>query len=413
MKTLFRNSLVKPGAALALAMAGILNGGAAHAAGTASGTDISNLATLNYSVGTTAQTSIGSSPTGNSVGAGTSTTFKVDNKVNLSLVESSSLVASVVPGATNQVTTFALTNLGNTAQGYTLAGANTTGANIAGSADTIDVTNLRVFVESGTTPGYQPSEDTATAILTLAPDVTQAVYVVADIPATVTNGQQANVTLTATTTTTGTATAVIQTAGADTPGSVDIVFADAATTELEFVGTSPARDAKATARDAYKVVTATLTVTKSVVPLCDPFNGSTNPKNIPGALVRYTITINNSGAAPATLTTISDTLVSSVTVDPNLVQGTGTVAPATTCSPSTGTVTSAAGSGFLVTKTAAGTRAGFPKYFTTTSSVDGVELAGSVITATLATVLPVEASYTAGELKTGESISLIFNAQIN
>ncbi|MBG6077301.1 hypothetical protein [Polaromonas sp. CG_9.11] len=412
MNSLFSNPWAKSGAALTLALAGVLGGGAAHAAGILSGTDINNLATLNYTVGTTAQPAIGSSAGGNTVGAGTPTTFKVDNKVNLSLVESGSLVASVVPGDTNQVTTFVLTNLGNTVQGYTFAGANTTGATIAGSADTIDVSNLRVFVESGTTPGYQPLEDTATAILTLAPDATQTVYIVADIPTTATNGRQANVSLTATTTTTGTATAVVQTTGANTVG-VDIVFADAATTELEFVGASPARDAKATARDAYKVVTATLTVAKTATPLCDPFNGSANQKNIPGALVRYTITITNSGASSATLNTITDTLVSTVTIDPNLVQGTGTIAPATTCSLTTGTPTSAAGSGFQVTRTAAGTRTGFPKSYTTTSSADGVDLAGSVITATLGTVLPVETGYTAGELKTGESIALIFNVQIN
>ncbi|MBG6074034.1 MULTISPECIES: hypothetical protein [unclassified Polaromonas] len=411
MNSLFSNPWAKSGTALALAMAGILCGGAAHAAGTVSGTDIGNLATLNYTVGSTAQPPIGSSAGGNTVGAGTPTSFTVDNKVNLSLIESGSLVASVVPGATNQVTAFALTNLGNTAQGYTLAGANTSGANIAGSADNIDVSNIRVFVESGTTPGYQPLEDTATAILTLAPDTTRTVYIVADIPATVTNGQQANVSLTATTTTTGTATTVVQTTGANTVG-VDIVFADAATTELEFVGASPARDAKATARNAYRVVTAALTVAKTATPLCDPLNGSANQKNIPGTLVRYTITITNSGASSATLNTITDTLVSSVTFDPNLVQGTGTAAPAITCSSTTGTPTSAAGSGFQITKTG-GTRTGFPKNFTSTSSADGVDLAANVITATLGTVLPVDIGYAAGELKTGESISLIFNVQIN
>ena len=170
MKSIFRNTLVKPGAAIALAVAGLLGGTAAQAAGTVSGTTITNLATLDYKVGTVAQTAIGSSAIGNSSGAGTATSFTVDNKVNLTVTTGETTFVSVGPGTTRQVTRFIVTNSGNTAQGYTLAGANTTGTNIAGTADTIDVSNLNVFVESVTTTGYQLAEDTATSILTLAPD---------------------------------------------------------------------------------------------------------------------------------------------------------------------------------------------------------------------------------------------------
>ena len=149
MKSLFRNTLARPGAIIAFAVAA-LSGGAAHAAGTLSGTSISNLATLSYSVGGTAQTSIGSSAGGNTAGAGTATSFVVDNKVNLSVLETGGAVTSVVPGTTNQVTTFTITNSGNTAQGYTFAAANQSAASavIAGTADSIDVSNFRVFVDA-------------------------------------------------------------------------------------------------------------------------------------------------------------------------------------------------------------------------------------------------------------------------
>ena len=40
----------------------------------------------------------------------------------------------------------------------------------------------------------------------------------------------------------------------------------------------------------------TLLVTKLVAPLQDPFNGATNPKNIPGSTVRYTVRVTNQGA---------------------------------------------------------------------------------------------------------------------
>jgi hypothetical protein len=56
-----------------------------------------------------------------------------------------------------------------------------------------------------------------------------------------------------------------------------------------------------------------------------------------------------------------------------------------------------------------------PKYYTTTSSADGVDHngvnPGGSITATMATVLPVENAYTtAGELKPGDSVTITFNA---
>lgn len=189
----------------------------ALAAGTASNTTISNLSTLNYSVGGVSQTAIGSSPTGNTSGAGTATTFVVDNKVNLTVAESNATVTSSSPGATNQITTFTVTNNGNTAQGYNLVAANATGSpTVFGVADNIDATVSALFVDSNGNGIYNAGVDTATAISSLAPDASVSVFVLATIPAGATNGQQAVVTLTATTTTTGTTTAVVATGGADT-----------------------------------------------------------------------------------------------------------------------------------------------------------------------------------------------------
>ena len=348
MKTRFNNTLAKPASAIALAVAGLLAGGTAQAANTASGTDITNLATLNYSVGTVPQTAIGSSEGGNTSGAGTPTSFKVDNKVNLSLLETGNAVTSVTPGSVNQVTTFTLSNTGNTAQGYTFVAANASGAVIDGTADDdgFDVTNLRVFVESGTTFGFQPAEDTATVKANLAAGTSIVVYVLADVAITAPDTHQANITLTATTTAVNTTTAVSASTIPDRKDEVDIVFADEATTELNFVGASAASNGQATARDAYKVSTSALSVAKTVVPLCDPINGNVNSKNIPGAYVRYTITVSNASTASssALLTTITDSLVGKpVTLDPNLISG----LTAAACVPA-GAETSAAGSGFVV-----------------------------------------------------------------
>src|SRR5690606_16038064 len=45
----------------------------------------------------------------------------------------------------------------------------------------------------------------------------------------------------------------------------------------------------------------------------DPFNGTTNPKAIPGATVEYTITLANGGAVSAAGVTIGDTLPANTT----------------------------------------------------------------------------------------------------
>lgn len=308
------------------------------AAGTLSGTTINNLATLNYSVGGVAQTAIGSSPTGNIAGAGTNTAFVVDNKVNLTVVTVDAAAVTVVPGQTSAVTpifaTFTVTNNGNTVQDYALLAANLGASTVFGVADNFDTGACTIHVESGATAGYQAAQDIATFIDELAPDATKTVYVdCASIPGTQVNGDQANISLTATTATGGSALAqganVVQTAGANTAG-VDIVFADPATA-ANGSGTDPgqtARDSIGVARDAFKVVSATLTVTKTVTPICDPFNGNVVQKNIPGADVQYAITIANTGGASATLATVADTLAATLAFDPKLNSG---ALPATSC----------------------------------------------------------------------------------
>ena len=110
--------------------------------------------------------------------------------------------------------------------------------------------------------------------------------------------------------------ALTETVGANTAG-VDIVFGDAAGTD------DAARDAAHSSRSAYRVETATLSVAKTATLICDPFNGTTNPKNIPGAIVRWTITITNTGAASATLNTVTDAISATTTFDANLVTGAG------------------------------------------------------------------------------------------
>ena len=404
----------------------------AWAIGTASNTTISNLATLNYSVGGTAQAAIGSSAAGNTTGAGTATSFLVDKKVNLTVVETNSAPTIVAPGQAGAVTTFTVTNTGNDPQDFSLsavgniASGGTIFNNTTTLTDNFDATACTTFVESGATAGYQAAQDTATFIDELTANgagSTATVYVVCNIPAAQANNSVAIVELTAVARTGGTAGGAVgaalanNTASANT-AAVDNVFADAAVAAVSADGTIPVQagnDATGIARDAYKVSAAILTVSKTQSIVCDTVNGTTNQHNIPGAVVRWTITISNAaGAGSANLATVTDGLdITNTTIDPNLITGAGAL-PAS-CASATGTAENAAGRGFKMS-VAGSARTGFPKFFTTTSSVDGADFVTPNVNIDYAVAMPVDPAgtgYTAGELKGGESVTLYFNATIN
>ncbi|MDD5057074.1 MAG: hypothetical protein PHQ60_04310 [Sideroxydans sp.] len=389
-----------------LLAAGLMFGAAqnAMAGGTTAGTSISNTATLNYDVLGVTQTPK----------TATSTPFVVDEKVNMTVTGGAN--TNVVPGATAQVSTFSVTNNANSPLDFNLA------VNQVAAGDQFDATSCNAYVESGANAGYQSAEDTATFIDELAADASKNVYVVCSIPASQVNTDTALVGLTATArgdftgtngvyaATAGTVGAAITaTAGADTAGTVDIVFSDVAGTESG----DAASDGKHSGRNTYTVVTAALSVSKTASLLCDPTNGVTNPKNIPGAITRWTIVVSNSGSADATLTTVTDTLSATLAHDANLVAPTN----AATCDTAAGTAESGANAGFKVTVPVArqlgGSAAGSAttSYFTT-NTADGLDIAGQAITATYSTILPVDAvnvHATAGLLKSGESVTIIFN----
>jgi uncharacterized repeat protein (TIGR01451 family) len=274
----------------------------ASAAGTAASTSVDNRATVNYSVGGVAQTPIESSPAGNSnpgAGNGADTSFVVDNRIDLSVDEESGGATTVSPGQLNVVASFTVTNDGNAPQGFQLSAANLAGGTVFGQTDNTDVNALRVFVDHPTlgTVGAYDANDTDVHIDTLNADASVVVFVVADVPLTATNGQYANVSLTARAAEPGTAGATleVESAGADTAG-VDIVFGDTG------------RDATESADDQFAVQSAALSITKTSTLVSDPFNGTTNPKAIPGAVLEYVVTVANTGALPAGGVNLSDTL---------------------------------------------------------------------------------------------------------
>ena len=302
-------AIVRPLARAGLTVAAFASFGfaqSAYAVGTAANTTISNTATVNYTVGSVSQTPIESSPTGNTTpgtGNGAATTFVVDNRIDFTVTELSGGNTVVNPGQTGAVTAFTVANTGNAPQGFALTAANESGTVVFTNTDDTDVTGLTVFVDSNGNGVYEPGTDTATSIDTLPADGSVVVFVVANVPVTTSNGQFANVSLTAQAAVPGTngATLATETVGADDPNAVDIVFGDDGEDNSELDS------------DQYAVQSAALSVQKTSAVASDPFNGTTNPKAIPGATVEYTITLANGGAVSAAGVTIGDTLPANTT----------------------------------------------------------------------------------------------------
>lgn len=260
----------------------------AHAVGTASGTGIVDSAILTYGIGATTGLTL------------TATTIPVvDNKVNVSVTKNTD--ATVTPSSTNDILAFVIKNNGNTTQRYALSAVNSAG---------IVMNNVRIYRDNGTTLDAWDASDTlyadAGTFGDVAPDGTLNILLVSDTPGGATDGQTSDYNLIATTVDASSTTVTQQTSGVDTAG-VDVVFADIA-------GSADAvRDGIYSAVGRYTISSATLNVAKTVLVYSDPSNGTTNPKAIAGATLRYTILVNVIGSATALNVVITDPIPANTT----------------------------------------------------------------------------------------------------
>lgn len=415
------------------------------------GSLIANTATLAYSVGTGAaavpQTPIDSSPTGNKnpgAGNGTATTFVVDAKINL--LVTGGTVTSVVPGQNQVGTPFVLANTGNATMAYNLTATNVVanGTVVGAATDTFNPTaGTTIYQENPAAVGaiagvLDPTDTLVTSIASLAPGATVNLLVVTNIPLAaplaLVNGDAAVVTLTAAAV--YPAVALMQpgevaptgavpgaapvNTGAATAG-VDVVLADLATVAPAAV--DAAANAIYAANGAFKVVSAVINVAKTSAILCDPFNGSgANAKSIPGSVVQYAITVTNTGASAANLTTMTDTLAASLLADANLVTGAGAAATAaTTCSSTTGTPLFGAGQGFgaVAGAVAVGTPVGgtFTTYVAGGAAgqavTAGAAVAGQAVTITYTSLTGAAlATLVGGVLPANSFVTVYFNAVV-
>jgi len=293
------------------------------AAGTPAGTVISNLAKASYDIGGGPQIVTCSSPAGNSAAdddgvcvtgafGALNTDFRVDNKVDLLVTEGNTLVTTVVAGQTAAVTTFSVLNEGNTTQDFALSVANlATGtanplALPAATNDNFDGTGCTVsniVIAVGTMGTYTALDQHINA---LQADSSATVTVTCNIPAAQANGSLAIISLTATARTDNAANTLggAVTEAVNTEDNVEVVFGDSAGSD----DTTGVRDAEHSARDAYYVQTATLTVTKTASVL-DPQGGSVV---MPTAVITYQIAV-SLGAGTATGLVMTDPLPANTT----------------------------------------------------------------------------------------------------
>ena len=260
-------------AMMALSAVGVSSSVFAAVGETTAGIDITNTATVSYTVGTSAQNPVSSNVA----------TFRVDQKVDLTITGGTPTTTN--PGALNQALIYTVANTGNGNDSYTLSVSQS-------AADNFDTTGIEIYLDNGDST-FGAGDTLISAPLPLARDTSAVVFIVSDIPLTATNGQTAILTLTGTTTLTANT-------GADNPTGLDVVFADTGNNGTEGDDNN------------YAIEAATLSVVKSASVISDGISVS-NPKAIPGAVVQYTIVVTNTGGVQATSVTLTDDIPSNTT----------------------------------------------------------------------------------------------------
>ncbi len=270
---------------ISIAAAMVLCSVAVSAAGTASGTDVTNTATLSFSVGGVAQTDVVSN----------TDTFKVDKKIDFILShEDTPKHLIVVANKQDNERSFKLVNESNEIQDFTVAVSNLSGnESYDGKADSADMQNLEISIDGGTTWDAGP-----VTVTDLGVDAELIIKVRGDVLANATDGEVMNVQLEATAVQDGTTTAEVNTGdatGADRKTEKDTVLGEGAGV-TDFANTE--FDGKYSAWSGYLVNTPNVSLTKLSCVWKDEVTADlTKSKRIPGSTVVYVFDLKNTSAS--------------------------------------------------------------------------------------------------------------------
>jgi len=287
-----------------------------YASGTDAGTDISNSATLEYSAGGVKQ---------NNVQTATPDTFKVDKKVDMVLTTTDTNQIEVTPGQEDRITNYEFKNEGNANQYFKFTASNLTNdkeADYDTDKDNQDVDNLEIKCEYTKPDGSTATADWAPSFtIEIKKDTTATCQVRADIkaPGTAQDKDIMNVELLSTAVTDSTGDTAEKESDTESADKIDVVLADGVADNTlgssdSGKGDSP-KDGKEAARSGYIVVTPVLSVTKTSCVVSDPVNGTSTPKRIPGAIIRYMFDIENTGTGDVSDVNITDSIQSELLTD--------------------------------------------------------------------------------------------------
>lgn len=274
-------------APLVVASATIMFAEPAHAVGTAAGTTISNTATATY-------TDAGGNPA--SVPSNR-VDILVDEILDVTVVSADPGDVSSLPGATNQVLTFTVTNTGNGPEAFRLSPVNAIGG------DAFDPATTSLVIDTDSNGVYDAGVDTVYNAGSndplLAPDSSVRIFVLSTVPAAATDGQRGQTDLTATALT-----------GSGTPGTSFSGQGQGGGDAVVGATTAVGRD------DGFYIVNAaTVSLVKSATVL-DPFGGT---RPVPGAIITYTLVATVSGSGSLANVAAGDPIPASTTYVPGSI----------------------------------------------------------------------------------------------
>ena len=267
-----------------LAVSAAVHAPAAHAAGTPAGTDIANTATATYEA-----------PDGTEVSVDSNTvTLRVDELLDVSLASADTGDIPALPGATNQILKFTLTNGGNGTEAFALS----TVAN--GGGDDFDPAVTSIVLDANGNGAYDAGVDTVYAAgandPALPADTSLTVFVLSTIPAGASDTQRGRVDLQAAAVT-GTGAPGTSFAGQGEGGGDAVVGATSAAS---------------TDDGTYRVNNVLVTFTKAAS-VAGPFGGTSV---VPGAVVTYTLTAAVGGTGTLNNITVTDPIPAGTTYRP-------------------------------------------------------------------------------------------------
>ncbi len=275
-----------------------------NAGGTESGTTVTNTVTLSFGDTEETTTDINSN----------TDQFVVDNKIDITVSTLDVEAVQTKPAITGVVLKYKITNNGNNTQDFDLSVLTSSTTAFSGDSevtDNKDAQSVEIYIDSNNNGTYDQAVDTVQYIDELGVDEEKIVFIVAVVPAeNILNGDvavydlQAQVAEGGAEGSKGTNIESDDRDNADNALTVQIVFADGAGS----VTGDGEKDGKHSSVNAFIIVIADMSIVKASIIVEDPINGTTNPKRIPGATVRYCFTVINGGDAVAAIAKITDDL---------------------------------------------------------------------------------------------------------